>query len=120
MMIKLRLLILCCACLSADASFAQSQCPLSEAPVNLVNPTLVGNGTPGSCTQSVLQTALNAGGHILCNCGSGPVTIVLSSPLNVTQNTVLDGASLVTLDGNNLTRIIDKGQNVDFTLQKQS
>ena len=97
---------------------AQSQCPLAEDPVALSNPILVGNGTPTSCTQTALQTALNTGGHILCNCGPDPITIIISSTLIVNQNTVLDGANLITLDGNNQTRIIDKLQNIDFTIQK--
>ncbi|NND35098.1 MAG: hypothetical protein HKN76_21105 [Saprospiraceae bacterium] len=99
--------------------WGQSQCPSSESPLNITFPTsIVGNGTPSSCTQLALQSALNSGGEIICNCGTNPVTIEISTPLYVSQNTVFDGGNLVTLNGNNQSRIIDKSQNIDFTIQQ--
>lgn len=75
-------------------------------PVNLVNPAIITN-----CTKAGIQAALNVGGHIRFNCGSTPVTIAISSPLtlNPTVDTVLDGSGLVTLNGQNGTRILYKG-----------
>ena len=95
---------------------AQSDCLLTEDPVVLNTPTIVGNGTAASCTQVALQTALDSGGEIQCNCGAGLVTIVLNAPLLVSQNTILDGGQIV-LDGDLTFRIIDKAKFVDFTLQ---
>ncbi|NND09260.1 MAG: hypothetical protein HKN87_23050 [Saprospiraceae bacterium] len=96
----------------------QPNCPALEAPIILNSPQVFGNGTPQSCTQIALQSALNTGGEILCNCGPDSLALMLTSPLLVTNTTILDGAGLVILDGNNTTRIIDKAQNIDFTIQR--
>ena len=37
---------------------------------------VVGSGTPGSCTDAALTTALAGGGTVTFNCGANPVTIV--------------------------------------------
>jgi hypothetical protein len=80
--------------------------------------TVVGNGTPESCTQQALQTALNTGGLIMCNCGSAPTAIVLTATLNVTvNNTVLDGGTFVTLSGGNALRVLRVNKGINFTLQ---
>lgn len=73
--------------------------------VTLVNPTVVTN-----CTQAGLQAALSVGGHITFNCGPAPVTIPLVSPLitSATADIVVDGGHLVTLDGQGITRLIEK------------
>lgn len=83
-----------------------SVCTPPVQPVELVNPTTVTD-----CTQSALQAALDAGGHIDFDCGPGPTTIPLSSQLelSVTADTVIDGGGLVTLDGQGLTRLLHKG-----------
>jgi hypothetical protein len=96
---------------------AQSNCPLAENQVVISSPTVVGNGSPGSCTQIALQAAFNSGGEVSCNCGSEPISITLNSPLTISQNTIFDGGALVTLNGNGQSRIIDKAQNIDFTIQ---
>lgn len=85
---------------------SQADCPLAESPVTLVNPTIVGNGTPASCTQTALQNALNTGGDIRCNCGANPVTISITSQLIISGEVTLDGQGLVTLDGQNSSRIL--------------
>lgn len=97
---------------------SQSNCPHLETPISLTSPTIFGNGSPASCTQVALQAALNGGGEILCNCGPDSLTLVLTSPLLVTQTSIVDGAGLLILDGNQGTRIIDKSQNIDFTIQR--
>jgi len=100
-------------------SFGQSLCPRAESPENIVSPTsVVGNGTAASCTQAALQAALNVGGQIVCDCGPDPKVILLSTSLTVSQNTVLDGGNLLTLDGNQQVRIIYKNNGVDFTIQR--
>jgi hypothetical protein len=101
-----------CVCSSAVPS------AICASPVQLYdvsNPTaVVGNGTPESCTQAELQTAANGGGIIVFNCGPSPATINLSAPITIKKETVLDGAGLITLNGNNVTRIIyfDSAYNV--------
>lgn len=92
-------------------------CTAPIAPVTLSNPTVV-----TTCTQAGLQTALNQGGQIAFNCGPNPVTINISSPLvtSATKDTVIDGGGLITLNGGNSTRILEKpftpGSDTDKTL----
>ncbi len=67
---------------------------------------VVGDGTPGSCTAGALQTAATAGGTIVFDCGSDPITITLSSVITFSEESVLDGGGLVTLSGGGATRIL--------------
>ncbi|HSN29512.1 MAG TPA: choice-of-anchor Q domain-containing protein [Kofleriaceae bacterium] len=67
--------------------------------------TVVGNGTPGSCTEAALAAAAAGGGTITFDCG-GPVTIAITQPITFTNETVLDGGGTVTLDGGGTTRIL--------------
>ena len=77
------------------------------------------------CTESGIRSALVGGGHIIFSCGSSPVTISISTPLefNSGVDTVLDGGGLITLDGGNSSRIFYKGwdsqnvENIQITLQ---
>ncbi|MCB0180165.1 MAG: hypothetical protein KDI62_18175 [Anaerolineae bacterium] len=100
-----------------DFSSGIDICTPPIAPVTLSNPTIVTN-----CTQAGLQTALNQGGQIAFDCGPNPVTINISSPLatSATKDTVIDGGGLITLDGGNSTRILEKpftpGSDTDKTL----
>jgi hypothetical protein len=74
------------------------------------NPTtVVGTGTPDSCTQAALQTAVTKGGVVTFDCGKAPVTIALSATITVPydKSTVIDGAGLVTLDGQNAVQILN-------------
>ncbi len=102
------------ALLTATAPAAICTPPIQ--PVTLTNPTAITN-----CTQAGVQAALNQGGHITFNCGPNPVTIKLTAPLkaSATVDTVIDGGGRVTLDGDNLTRILEKpftpGSDVDKT-----
>ena len=97
-------------------SLGQTDCPYAEDPLTLNMPTIVGNGTPGSCTQAALQAAFDQGGEILCNCGPGSVTINLSSAITVSSNTIFDGNG-VTLDGGGSTRLLYKNTVADLTVQ---
>ena len=82
-------------------------CPAAVALADVSAPhSIVGNGTPASCTESALATAIAGGGVIVFACGAAPVTIAVTSTLNVTSDTVLDGGGLVTLDGGGTTRIL--------------
>jgi hypothetical protein len=84
-------------------------CP-APALTSVTKPTtVVGTGTPASCTEAALTTAIATGGIITFNCGSAPVTITVSSVKNVNlavANTVIDGKGLITLSGAGKTRIL--------------
>jgi hypothetical protein len=91
--------------LTAAPVGAQSFCEAVTADP-LVNPTVLGNGTPGSVTTAAIQAALDAGGHILFNVGPSPTTITVTSTLVISRAVVLDGAGVVTLSGGNARRIV--------------
>jgi predicted outer membrane repeat protein len=65
---------------------------------------VVGSGTPASCTQTALNTALAGGGSITFNCG-GPATIVVTATKTISVNTTLDGGSVITLSGGDTTGV---------------
>jgi hypothetical protein len=66
-------------------------------------PITVGDGTASSCTQAALEYALavagGGGGIVHFKCGGGSVTISLTAPLAVPNNTTIDGGGAVTLVG---------------------
>ncbi len=72
--------------------------------------TVVGNGTPESCTSAAFVDAVAQGGVITFDCGPNPVTITLDQTAKVFNNTgpeiVIDGGDLVTLSGGNSRRIL--------------
>ncbi|HET9317550.1 MAG TPA: Calx-beta domain-containing protein, partial [Vicinamibacteria bacterium] len=67
---------------------------------------VVGNGTPGSCTEAALNAALAGGGSVTFNCGGSPVVIPITSQKVVSVATTVDGGSadLVILDAGGVTR----------------
>jgi hypothetical protein len=81
------------------------------APVQLVDvstpTTVVGDGSPASCTAAALTTAVAAGGVVTFNCGAAEHTIVLTAPLSAPtgMDTTIDGGNTVVLDGGGTTRI---------------
>jgi hypothetical protein len=72
--------------------------------------TVVGNGTPESCTGDAVIAAVAGGGVITFDCGPAPVTITLNAPAKVrndaSDDVVIDGGGLVTLSGGGTTRIL--------------
>ncbi len=82
------------------------------APIALAVPgadaTVVGDGTPASCTFAALGAALAKGGFIAFSCGAAPITVAVPTTLELPtdRDTVLDGGGLVTLDGGGTTRIL--------------
>jgi hypothetical protein len=72
--------------------------------------TVVGDGTPASCTSDAFVNAVAEGGIITFNCGPDPVTITLEETAKVFNNTgpdiVIDGGNLITLSGGNARRIL--------------
>jgi hypothetical protein len=83
--------------------------PTRAQAASTANPTtVVGTGTPASCTFSALQAAATAGGVITFNCGPGAVTIPVTATLNIpaNKNTVIDGGRKITLDGGGAVQIM--------------
>jgi hypothetical protein len=72
--------------------------------------TVVGSGTPASCTGAAVVAAVAAGGVITFDCGPDPVTITLTETAKVFNDTgpviVIDGGGLVTLSGGGAVRIL--------------
>jgi hypothetical protein len=82
-------------------------CDLPAKPVDTSKPTtVVGDGTPASCTETALRAAIASGGVITFACGAAPVTITVTSELKVTKDTTLDGGGKVTLSGGGTSRIL--------------
>src|SRR5512145_377121 len=71
---------------------------------------VVGAGTPASCTGDAFIAAVALGGVITFDCGPSPVTITLTKPAKIFNDTtpeiVIDGGGLVTLSGGGTTRIL--------------
>jgi hypothetical protein len=72
--------------------------------------TVVGTGTPASCTGDTFVSAVAKGGIITFDCGPDPVTLVLKSTAKVFNDKgtklVIDGGNKVTLSGGGKTRIL--------------
>jgi hypothetical protein len=88
--------------------------PAEAQAVDTSHPTtVVGTGTPSSCTFQTLSTAVKGGGIITFNCGPTPVTISVTSTLKPPISTggtavhiVIDGGNEITLDGGGSVQII--------------
>lgn len=71
--------------------------------------TVVGTGSPGSCTSRAVVRAVARGGVISFDCGPSPVTIAMkrtAKVVNTSSRVVLDGGGLVTLSGEGRRRIL--------------
>jgi hypothetical protein len=85
--------------------------PAEAGPEDTSSPdTVVGTGTPESCTADAFIDAVAGGGIITFDCGPDPVTITLDRPAKVFNDTgpeiVIDGGGLVTLSGGGSSRIL--------------
>lgn len=68
--------------------------------------SVVGNGTPSSCSEAALVNAIPAGGVITFNCGGGQQTIPFTFTLVVGSNNpsvIIDGGNTITFDGTGIT-----------------
>ncbi len=65
---------------------------------------VVGDGTPGSCTDAEYAAAMAGGGLVTFDCGADPIAIIVNTQV-VTGSTTIDGGGLVTLDGENLRQV---------------
>ncbi|WP_342773296.1 hypothetical protein [Arenicella xantha] len=72
--------------------------------------TVIGNGSPASCTSAAVVAAVAKGGVITFNCGAAPVEIEMQQTAKVINNTgpriVIDGGGKVTLNGQGQRRIL--------------
>lgn len=72
--------------------------------------TVVGTGTPASCTGAAFVDAVAHGGVITFNCGPDPVVITLDATAKIFNDTgpkiVIDGGDKVTLSGGGAHRIL--------------
>jgi len=72
--------------------------------------TVVGTGTPSSCTAEAFIDAVALGGVITFDCGPDPVVITLDRPAKIVNDTgpdiVIDGGGLVSLSGGGNHRIL--------------
>jgi hypothetical protein len=94
---------------TSDTDTGEAPRAICEAPPlhDVGAPTsVVGDGTPASCTAQALQVAADQGGVIVFDCGAEPVTIEVASTIVLTAETVLDGGGLVTLSGGGVARIL--------------
>src|SRR5207253_3210644 len=72
------------------------------------------SGTVTTCDQAHLETALAGGGLVTFACSG---VIVLTTTINITTDTVLDGTGQsVIFSGNDSVRLFIVGTNVSFTL----
>ncbi len=99
----------------AGAAPPKAACDAPEL-VELTTPDhVVGDGTAASCTADALQAAATAGGTITFDCGAAPVTITVTKTIVFKQESVLDGANLVTLSGGKSARILYLDSGYDQT-----
>jgi len=72
--------------------------------------TVIGTGTPASCTGDAFVVAVAKGGTITFDCGPDPLTIVLTSTAKVFNDKgtklVIDGGNKITLSGGGKIRIL--------------
>ncbi len=85
--------------------------PAEAAAEDVSTPTtVIGTGTPASCTGDAFVAAVANGGIITFNCGAAPTTITLTTTAKVFNDKgtklVIDGGNKVTLSGGGTTRIL--------------
>ena len=85
--------------------------PTEAAEADVSNPdTIIGDGTPESCTSDAFVEAVARGGTITFDCGPEPVIITLERTAKVVNDqnpdVVIDGGGKVTLSGGGRVRIL--------------
>jgi len=78
---------------------------------------VVGNGTPESCSEAALDDALAGGGMVTFDCGSGPVTITVTSTKTMSADTTIDGGNLIAISGGNNVGVFYVNTGLNFTVQ---
>jgi len=100
----------------------ESPCTALAPPVDTSRPNvLVGDGTPSSCSEDALNTAIEGGGIIRFRCGASPIVIPIATEKVILRDTVIDGGNTITLDGSGASRLFvlgtPGGPTVSLTLQ---
>ncbi len=85
--------------------------PAEALPADVSSPTtVIGTGTPASCTGEAVVEAVARGGVITFDCGPDPVTLTLPRTAKVfndaAPDVVIDGGGTVTLSGAGARRIL--------------
>src|SRR5258708_7276747 len=76
------------------------------SPASAPDGGIVGNGSPGSCDETALHTALAGGGVITFDCG-GPDSILILNQQVISQPTTIQGGGLITITGGATTRLFN-------------
>ena len=79
---------------------------------------VVGTGTPASCTEAAFVSALSGGGDLSFNCGAAPHTIGFTQARMITADTRIDGGGLITLSGQDATRLFVVAGGVSLALDQ--
>ena len=85
--------------------------PPEAAPEDVSSPTtVVGDGTPASCSGAAVVAAVAKGGVITFDCGPDPLTITLEETAKIFNDKgpkiVIDGGDKITLSGGGKVRIL--------------
>lgn len=82
----------------------------AQAEDSSISDSVIGDGTPQSCSSEAVVAAVAGGGVITFNCGPDPITILMEETAKIFNNTgpeiIIDGGGKVTLSGNNARRIL--------------
>ena len=102
-----------------------SGCPQALEPLELQGQVeTVGDGTPQSCTENELRsavasvTAQESGGTVLFDCGEAVHTIVLSRAIDVDGSLMLDGENRIILSGGEVDRILNLDHYSELVVQR--
>jgi hypothetical protein len=71
-------------------------------------------GIVSDCTEAALRSALAGGGLVTFSCSD---TIPIASQIEITEDTVIEGGGVVTLDGQGVTRLFHVTSGVELTLR---
>lgn len=99
--------------------------PSAAQPADVSHPTtVVGSGTPASCTADAVTKAVHAGGVVTFDCGTAPLTItvpeidIFNDGGQGDGSVTIDGGNLITLSGGGNNRILYQNtcdQNLHWT-----
>lgn len=79
---------------------------------------VVGGGSPAGVTEAALKCAIDVSGPTISfNGGANPITIPITSPIDVTRNLTINGGNRITLDAQAARRIFNVSTGVTLTLQ---
>jgi len=80
----------------------------------------VGSGSPATCTEAALNTALSGGGAVVFNCGSAPHTITVTTTKTISSDTQINGGGLITISGGGNTQVFTVSSGKQLTITNLS